>query len=339
MSSNHDDQLSALLAERRVLVADGGMGTSLFAMGMRPGATPELWNVENPEAIASVHLGYIEAGADIILSNTFGGTRTRLDLDGLGERVGELNAAGVAVARRVAEEAGRKVLVAGSVGPTGALFSPLGPMTSEEATAIFAEQIEALAGAGCDIIWIETMSSLEELSAAHAAAAGAGLPIVTTMSFDTNGRTMMGVAPVEITRWWQDHEPRAAAVGANCGVGPADVVLAVAEMYEGEPKPAIVAKTNCGVPQIIDGQLWYPASSDEMSGYAELALDAGATIIGACCGSVPDHIRQIRAVVDDYQPRAGIERADVERRLGSVSRPVERKEERRRRRASAAGAN
>lgn len=324
--------IATLLVEKSRLVADGGMGTSLFELGLQAGSTPELWNVKHPEKVAKVHQGFVDAGADIILTNTFGGTRARLDLDGLGDRVGELNEAGVAVARGVAEAAERPVVVAGSVGPTGQLFEPMGPLTHEAAVEIFAEQVAALADAGAQVIWIETLSSTEELAAAVEAARLSGLPIVTTMSFDTHGSTMMGVPPADLAKWWSSQDDAPTAIGANCGIGPADVVVAASEIHQTDPGVTVVAKGNCGIPQVIDGTLWYPTSSDDMTAYAELALDAGAQIIGACCGSVPAHIAQIREVVDRYHPVEFTVKA-VESRLGPVSKGSEpRTRERRGRR-------
>lgn len=325
------NRLASLLEEKGVLVADGGMGTSLFELGLRPGGTPEVWNVERPDLIASVHRGFVEAGADIILTNTFGGTRARLDLDGQGDRVEELNRAAVAVARAVADEEDRDVIVAGSVGPTGALFEPFGELTHHSAVELFTEQVDALASAGADVIWIETMSSTEELAGAVEAASQTGLPVVTTMSFDTHGKTMMGVAPCDLAAWWGEAAITATAVGANCGVGPADVVRAAAEIHEASPEQVVVAKANCGVPQMIEGTLWYPTASESMSDYARLALDAGARIVGACCGSVPAHIAQIRAVVDSYEPAGTYDPGLVDSLLGSRSDGETAKERPRRR--------
>jgi len=330
------NKLAELLARSGRLVADGGMGTSLFELGLQAGSTPELWNVEYPERVAKVHSGFIAAGSDIILTNTFGGTRARLDLDKLGDRVAELNQAGVAVARSAAEPATRDVIVAGSVGPTGQLFEPLGVLTHDLGVELFTEQMTALAAAGVDVIWIETLSSSEELAAAVEAAQTTGLPIVTTMSFDTHGRTMMGLPPSQLAAWWKSSGLVPAAIGANCGVGPADVVVAVDDLRSVSPDVVIVAKANCGVPQMIDGTLWYPTSSEDMSSYAELALDAGARIVGACCGSIPEHIAQIRDVVDVYEGRSGIDRSEVARRLGGTVAPTQgRERERRSRRRSA----
>lgn len=319
--------LAELLAERGRLVADGGMGTTLFELGLEPGGAPEVWNVESPERIASVHRGFIEAGSDIVLTNTFGGTKARLDLDGQGHRVDELNRAAVSVARGVADEVDRPVIVAGSVGPTGSLFEPLGELTHETAVAFFQEQVEALASAGADVLWIETLSATEELAAAVEAASDTGLPIVTTMSFDTHGKTMMGVAPAQLARWWDGSNYEVTAAGANCGIGPADVVRAVAEIHEASPELVVVAKANCGVPQVIEGRLWYPTASENMTDYAKLALDAGARIVGACCGSVPEHIAQIREVVDTYEPTDVVDQARINELLGE--RPAQAENERR----------
>lgn len=326
-----ENRLSVLLKRRGRLVADGGMGTSLFEMGLPPGGTPEVWNVEHPERVAKVHRGFVDAGSDIILTNTFGGTRARLDLDGQGHRVEELNTAAVEVAREVAATSAGEVVVAGSVGPTGQLLEPVGDLTHADAVEIFAEQVSALAAAGSDVIWIETLSSVEELEAAVAAAEASGLPVVTTMSFDTHGNTMMGVPPAALADWWRNHPGTPTAIGANCGVGPADVILAAAEMHQADPEVAVIAKANCGIPQVIEGTLWYPTSSDDMTPYAELAIEAGAGIIGACCGSVPEHIAQIRAVADTYQPSGRVDLEEVERRLGPSSKPAAPRKRRRRR--------
>jgi len=335
--SQSSNPLSDLLARRGRLVADGGMGTSLFELGLQAGATPELWNVEHPDLVTKVHSGFVDAGADIILTNTFGGTRARLDLDGLGDRVVELNRAAVEVALGVAASSDREVIVAGSVGPTGLLFEPMGPLDHETAVEIFAEQIHALADGGAQVIWIETLSATEELAAAVEAAGLVDLPVVTTMSFDSHGRTMMGVPPAALAEWWASSEMVPAAVGANCGVGPADVVVAASEIHAQNPGLVVVAKGNCGIPQLVDGTLWYPTSTDDMTAYAELAVDAGARIIGACCGSVPAHIEQIRKAVDRYSTERPFDPDEVARRLGSTaqSRTTAKRERRGRRRVSA----
>ena len=195
MSAN---ALSDLLAEKKILVADGATGTSLFAMGLEAGEAPELWNEAKPENITKLHQDFVDAGADIILTNSFGGTRHRLKLHHAQDRVHELNEKAAAIARAVADKADRKVIVAGSVGPTGELLIPLGAMSYEDAVNAFEEQIEGLKAGGADVAWIETMSSPDEIRAAAEAAVKVGMPYVYTGSFDTAGKTMMGLAPKDI---------------------------------------------------------------------------------------------------------------------------------------------
>jgi 5-methyltetrahydrofolate--homocysteine methyltransferase len=293
-----DTEFARLLENRGVLVADGGMGTLLMGRGIDPDHAPELWNVEHPEQIAGIHRAYVGAGADIILTNTFGGTRIRLTHRGLADRTEELNRAAVGIARSVADGAERPVLVGGSIGPTGSLFEPFGDLTPDQAEKVFGEQIDALVAAGIDAIWIETMSSIEELTAAHAAASRFDLPAITTMSFDTKGHTMMGVAPAALAEWWSMTESAPFALGANCGIDPEDTVAVVADITEVLPEAVVIAKGNCGLP-VLDGvEVRYPVGPDGMAAYARRAIGAGARIIGACCGSTPEHIGVIRETVD-----------------------------------------
>ena len=187
--------LATLLAEGRPLLADGATGTNLFEAGLASGETPELWNDAQPEKIRALHQAFVDAGADIVLTNSFGGNRRRLMLHKLEGRVRELNRLAAEIARDVADRAGRPVVVGGSVGPTGDLLAPLGPLTEDEAADVFAEQIEGLKAGGADVVWIETMSAPEEIRAAAARRERVGMPYVATASFDTAGRTMMGLAP------------------------------------------------------------------------------------------------------------------------------------------------
>ena len=286
-----------LLDEKPVLVADGAMGTALFEGGLEPGGSPELLNVADPELVESVHRGYVDVGADIVLTNTFGGNRLRFELHKLEDRVAELNEAAARVARSSAKLAGRPVVVAGSIGPTGSLLAPYGLLTQVEAESAFAEQVAGLVAGGVDVLWIETMSSLEELQAAFTAAAATDLPVVATMSFDSHGHTMMGVHPNTLGAWAAE-TPRLRAVGANCGIGPDDIVAAVAGIRDVAPDVTIVAKGNCGVPLFSGMTMEYPTTAADMGGYVDAALAAGARIIGACCGSTPDHISAIRQRVD-----------------------------------------
>lgn len=237
------------------------------------------------------------------------------------DRVSELNEAAARIARRQANAADHEVVVAGSMGPTGQFFAPLGPLSFEEGKAAFAEQAQALARRGVDVLWLETLSSLEEAEAAIAGAATAGLPIVCTMSFDTNGRTMMGVTPADLTQLCQRITPTPLAYGANCGVGAAEVVAAILNMAEAaDPDTAFVAKANCSFPEFVDGAICYNCATPEfMADYARLARDAGAWIIGGCCGTRSVHIQAMRAALDGYEPEEKPDLADIVARLGEVS--------------------
>lgn len=321
-----------LLAEDRVLVADGAMGTTLFSLGLEGGGCPELLNLEQPDLVEKVHRNFIEAGADIILTNTFGGNARRLALHGLGSRVAELNRAAVERARAAVEEAGRPVAIAGSIGPTGDLFVPLGPLTHEEGVAVFREQATALAEAGVDVLWIETISSWEELEAAVEATAGLGLPVSATLSFDTNGRTMMGISATQLGEWWERSEHAPVALGANCGIGPGDAVAVALDVTAVTTDPVVVVKANCGMPLYETDRLVYPVGPDHMSEYVEVAVRAGAGIIGACCGSTPDHIAAIRQAVDAGVDGERPDHEEIEARLGASPVPVSTGDRRNRRR-------
>ena len=237
------------LATRPWLLADGATGTNYFQMGLVSGEAPEMWNFEHPERVRSLHRRFIEAGADIILTNTFGGNRYRLKLHNAQDRVREVNIAAVKNARAEADAAGRVVYVAGSMGPTGEIFQPVGSLAHEDGVAAFAEQAAALKEGGVDVLWIETMSSEEELRAAVEGAATAGLPIVTTMSFDTNGRTMMGITPKAFGALAQSLPTQPVAIGANCGVGASELVATVLGITAARPDAAVVAKGNCAEPK------------------------------------------------------------------------------------------
>src|SRR5579863_6520707 len=295
------DRLTPLLAQRPWLLADGAMGSNLFARGLTSGDAPELWNTEHPQRIRELQRSFIEAGADIILTNSFGGTRHRLKLHKAEGRVAELNEAASALARAEADRADRVVLVGGSMGPTGEILEPLGPLSAADARESFAEQAAALARGGADILWIETMSSAEETEAAIKGARRTGLPIVTTLSFDTNGRTMMGITPAELADLSQKHH--LAACGSNCGVGAAELVASIANLAAAaDPAAILVAKANCGIPQYVDGAIRFNGTPELMAEYARLALDAGARIIGGCCGTTPAHLAAMRAAIDAHRP-------------------------------------
>jgi len=315
--------IDALLAERGVLLADGATGSNLFARGLQTGDAPELWNAQHPERIAGQYQAFIDAGADIILTNTFGGTRHRLQRHAAAERVAELNRAGAAIARAQVDRAARKILVGGSMGPTGEIMQPLGALSHAAAADAFAEQAAALKAGGADVFWIETMSSREEVCAAVDGAARAGLPIVATFSVDTNGRTMMGLAPADIVALAYQMPRVPDAIGANCGVGASELIAATVNMHHaGEMQgvaPVLVAKANCGVPQYVDGAITYSGDAQIMADYARLAIDAGARIIGGCCGTTPAHIAAMRAAIDGHARGPTPTLEVIESRLGEVS--------------------
>jgi 5-methyltetrahydrofolate--homocysteine methyltransferase len=286
------DLIQELLQSHPALVLDGAMGTMLMASGLIAGASPEEWNVTHPERIRAVHRQYIEAGSHIILTNSFGGTGFRLKLHNLQDRVFELNHAAAALARSEIVASGHRVLLAGSMGPTGELLEPMGNMRYEDAVAAFARQAEGLAAGGVDLLWIETMSDLREVQAAvEGIRSVSDLPICATMSFDTRGRTMMGVTPAQAVRALSTLG--LAAVGGNCGNGIAEIEGVIAGMrHEGVDIP-LIAKSNAGIPQWINNELVYDASPEDMGEHARRVRAFGATIIGGCCGNTPAHIRSI----------------------------------------------
>ncbi len=287
------NKIQAFLSKNNYLLADGAMGTMLFASGLEHGDAPELWNVEFPQRVAAVHRAYIEAGSRLLLTNTFGGNRYRLMLHKLEDRVAELNRAAASILRSEVSLSGVDALVAGDIGPSGGLLLPLGELTYPEAVEAFREQAAALVEGGVDVIWIETMSDLEEVRAAVEGVrqASTDIPIITTMTFDTRGYTMMGVAPERAISTLNTYG--AAAVGGNCGNGPEEVIQVIEKMYTADPQATLVAKANAGIPELVGGEPVYRASPEAMAEYAVKAFDAGARIIGACCGSTPAHIQAI----------------------------------------------
>ena len=307
------------LNSRPWLLADGATGTNYFQMGLVSGDAPEMWNFEHPEKVRDLHKRFIEAGADIILTNSFGGNRHRLKLHDAQNKVREVNVAAAKNARAEADAAGRVVYVAGSMGPTGEIFEPVGTFSYDDGVAAFEEQGKALKEGGVDVLWIETMSSEEELRAAVEGASKAGLPIVTTMSFDTNGRTMMGITPHAFGKLTNDLKAKPVAIGANCGTGASELVATVMGIVEERPDAVVVAKGNCGIPQYHDGHIHYTGTPELMADYARIALDAGARIIGGCCGTSPEHLASMRKSLESYSKGAKPTVAYVEEKLGAVS--------------------
>ncbi len=294
--------LHDLLASNPVILADGAMGTMLFSAGLQNGESPELWNVEHPDRVRNVHRGYIEAGSQIILTNTFGCNRLRLQLHDLGARARELNLAAARLARAEADAALNAVAVGGSMGPTGSILAPYGTLAFDEAVAVFAEQALALVEGGVDVLWVETMSDLEEVRAAVAGCrqAAPDFPVVTTMTFDTHGRTMMGVTPQKALEGLS--QLGVEALGGNCGNGPQEIEGVIEKMRAANPQIVLVAKSNAGLPHMESGTPVYDATPEVMADYAIKVRDLGARIIGGCCGSTPNHIRAMAQVLAKATP-------------------------------------
>ncbi|MEM8698062.1 MAG: betaine--homocysteine S-methyltransferase [Pseudomonadota bacterium] len=313
------DALTDLLDERDWLLLDGATGTNLFALGLEAGEAPELWNIDAPDKIRALHDGFIEAGSDLILTNSFGGTSYRLKLHDAQDRVEELNEAAAKIARERVERAGRKVVVAGSVGPTGEILEPVGTLSHGDAVAAFEAQIEGLLAGGADVIWAETISSEEELRAVAEAAANKNAPFCATLSFDTAGRTMMGVTSEGYAGMAGGLGVDPIAIGANCGTGAPDLLRTVMGITQAAPERVVIAKANAGIPKYEDGQINYDGTPELMADYARLARDAGARLIGGCCGTKPVHLVAMRAALEAHVPAARPSLDDIANRVGAFS--------------------
>ena len=304
--------IDGLLGAKGYVVADGAMGTQLFAVGLSAGDPPEAWNVHHADEVRAIHRAYLRAGADLVITNSFGGTSFRLALHGYQDRVVELNGAAARVARIEAdaemERTGRTVLVAGSMGPTGELLEPMGNMSAAACEAAFAEQAEGLAAGGADVLWIETLSDLDEVEAAvRGARSACDLPVTATMSFDTAGRTMMGVTGAELAD--RLGGLGLAAMGANCGNNVADTEAAVVAIAAASPGTPVISKPNAGVPVWSGDALVYDGTPEVLAAHAHRARAAGVAVIGSCCGSTPAHTAKIAAVLRGDEPPPDIESA------------------------------
>ncbi|NLE99830.1 MAG: methionine synthase, partial [Anaerolineales bacterium] len=264
--------------------------------GLPSGMPPEAWLLENPDPVRDVHTAYLDAGADLILTCTFGGTRTRLERKGFADRVTQINHRAVEIARQAA--AGR-AYVAGDIGPLGQFLVPIGTLTPDEAIAAFAEQATALVEAGVDALYIETMSAMEEMhaavEAAQQAAAGRNLPIFATFSFDHRGRTNMGVGPEQAAHAFVDWQ--LTAFGANCGATLEMTNAAISTMHAVAPDAWLIAKPNAGIPHTVGGDVIYDATPEDMAIAAARFIDLGVRVVGGCCGSTPAHIAAVAAAV------------------------------------------
>ena len=313
------DVLAQMLQTRDWLMADGATGTNLFNMGLSSGDAPEMWNFEHADRIRTLYRNAVEAGSDIFLTNSFGGNASRLKLHNAESQVREINKVAAALAREIADASGRKVVVAGSMGPTGDIFEPVGTMTHALAVEMFHEQAEGLKEGGADVLWVETISAPEEYKACAEAAARAGMPWCGTMSFDTAGRTMMGVTSAAMVDMVEKLAAPPMAFGANCGVGASDLLRTILGFAAQGTERPIIAKGNAGIPKYHDGHIHYDGTPELMAEYAILARDCGAKIIGGCCGTMPDHLRAMRAALENTPrgPRPTLE--TIAEKLGGFS--------------------
>lgn len=285
------NKIQSFLQDTDVILADGAMGTMLLKAGLPEGTLPESWNIDQPEKVAAIHQAYLAAGSRILLTNTFGGTRFRFAQHNAEDRVFELNHAAAMLLRRVVDESGTNAIVAGDIGPSGKVLIPVGDLKYEDAADGFEEQARGLIEGGVDVVWIETMADLEEVRAAIEGVRRISdtIPIISSMSFDTHGHTVMGVPPDIAATTLGSYG--AIAVGGNCGTGPDELLQAIELMRAVAPDAILVSKANAGAPRFVSGKTTYDADPATMADYALTARDAGAQIIGACCGSSPEHIQ------------------------------------------------
>ncbi len=287
------------LQSGKTLVADGATGTNLHKMGLRPGIAPEDLVLDQPELILKLASAFAAAGSDIILTCTFGGTRLRMKDSKYAQRVTEVNTRAVELARKAASirtlrqaQDGGGILVAGSIGPTGLLMKPYGPLTPDEACAAFTEQVQGLVAGGVDLLVIETMFAFDEADAAFKAARTVtDLPIVVSFSYDRGVRTMMGVKPAEMIKRYK--EMGAALVGANCGTSLENMEKVVQEYAAAEPDFPLWIKPNAGLPRMLDGNTVFDVTPEQMGEFARKYVALGARVVGGCCGNTPEHIAAI----------------------------------------------
>ncbi|MCK6539092.1 MAG: bifunctional homocysteine S-methyltransferase/methylenetetrahydrofolate reductase [Anaerolineales bacterium] len=285
------------LLSSQTLLADGAMGTMLHAHGVGFDKCFDELNLTNPAAVAEIHRAYIEAGAQLIITNTFGANRFKLSKHGLQDDVVEINKAGVDLAKRVVSASFREVLVAGDVGPLGVRIAPFGRVQAEEAREAFAEQIQALSEAGVDLIVIETMSDLYEIrEAIKAARQVCDLPVVASVTFTRDDRTLLGDDPTKVARTL--HEAGVDVIGVNCSGGPAQLLRILKQMHQTAPNARFWVKPNAGWPEQVGGRIMYPADAEYFGDYALSFREAGACVVGGCCGTTPQHIAAMRKALD-----------------------------------------
>ena len=279
----------SLLSGDRPAFLDGAMGTELIRRGLRIGEPPELWNLEEPEKVMEVQRAYVEAGAQVVLTNTFGGNRLKLKRAGIEGKLREVNRSAVEIAKEASEG---RALVAGDIGPTGEFLEPYGTFSEDDFYRAFVEQAEVLASSGVDLFVVETMSDVGEVVTAVRACREFGLPVAAGMSFESAGdsfRTMMGVGPQDSAKAIED--AGADIIGTNCGgISPEEMAEVVAEMGRATGRP-IFAEPNAGRPELVDGRAVYKLSPEKFVEGMRKVARAGAKLLGGCCGTTPEHIR------------------------------------------------
>ncbi|HNR65488.1 MAG TPA: homocysteine S-methyltransferase family protein [Atribacterota bacterium] len=287
------------LLSQKTLVIDGAMGTMLQQYGLKAGEAPEMWNITQPDIVKSIHTSYLEAGADIILTNTFGANGIKLQKLGFRERLLELNEQAVKLARKAADEYRevhqQPIFIAGSIGPSGEILGPCGLVKDEEAYAGYEEQVKVLASSGIDFILLETFYDLNEIGIALKAVKEiCDLPVFASMTFDDSLKTIYGISPEKAVKVL--FQEGADGVGANCGSGPETLYKVIAQMRVLTDAPLLV-KPNAGIPYIDNNRIIYPATPQEMAEYTEKFIQLRVNIIGGCCGTTPEHIRAIAGKV------------------------------------------
>ncbi|MBI3161790.1 MAG: homocysteine S-methyltransferase family protein [Chloroflexi bacterium] len=281
------------LLSKKTILADGAMGTMLHARGIGFDKCFDELNLANPAAVAEIHREYIEAGAELIITNTFGANRFKLGKHGLHDDVKEINRAGVELAKRIVASSFKDVLIAGDVGPLGVRIAPFGRVKPEQARSAFVEQIQSLAEAGADLIVIETISDLYEIQEAIKAAKQAcSLPVVASVTFTRDDRTLLGDNPMQVAR--KIHETGADVIGVNCSGGPSQLLRILKQMKQAVPNGKFWVKPNAGWPEQVGGRIMYPADAEYFGDYAIAFREAGANVVGGCCGTTPQHIAMMK---------------------------------------------
>ena len=313
------NKLTQLIEKQGWVLADGATGTNLFNMGLMAGDAPEMWNEEHPDRIRALYQGAVDAGSDLFLTNSFGGNRSRLALHGAENRAAELSRMAAELGREVADKSDRDIIVAGSIGPTGEIMGAAGNLSHEAAVEIFQEQAIGLIEGGADVLWVETISAPEEMLAAAEAIGNINAPWCGTMSFDTAGRSMMGVTSTDMVALMQGIKHAPLAFGANCGVGASDLLRTVLGFTEAGATLPVIAKGNAGIPKYVEGHIHYDGTPELMGQYAVMARNCGATIIGGCCGTMPDHLRAMRTALETQGRGPKPQHEEINAVLGSFS--------------------